>query len=59
MADPINIDSADAVELELIPGIGQKRASLIAAYRDEYGHVLLKTLVSLTKIPVAQWKKIR
>lgn len=34
---PVNINTATAEELQLLPGIGQARAAAIVAYREEHG----------------------
>ena len=36
-ADPININTADAETLELLPNIGETKAAAIVAYREEHG----------------------
>ena len=36
-AEPININEADASELETLPGIGPALAERIVAYREEHG----------------------
>ena len=36
-AEPVNINTADASELERLPGIGPALAARIVAYREEHG----------------------
>ena len=36
-AEPVNINKADAAELERLPGIGPALAARIVAYREEHG----------------------
>ena len=35
--EKINLNTADAYELQRLPGIGEKRAEDIIAYREEHG----------------------
>ena len=35
--EKININTASALDLERLPGIGEKRAQDIVAYREEHG----------------------
>ena len=37
LAAPINLNTADAETLMRLPGIGEKRATAIVAYREEHG----------------------
>ena len=45
---PVNINSADAEELQLLPGIGPVLAKRIIAYRKQYG--MFRSLDSLRNI---------
>lgn len=45
----INVNSADAEELESLPGIGPARAKAIVAYREEHGP--FQSISELTNVP--------
>ena len=42
----ININTADAATLQILPGIGEKRAADIIAYREAHGPFLIPEAVS-------------
>lgn len=44
----LNINSADATQIALLPGVGEKTAENIVAYRTEHGN--FKTIDDLTKV---------
>lgn len=44
--EPININTADAALLQTLPGIGEKRATDIIAYRDANGPFLISEAIS-------------
>lgn len=46
---PLNINTASAVELESLPGIGQTRAKAIVDYRQSKG--AFKTIEEITSVP--------
>ena len=48
MSYPLNINTADAEKLSMIPGIGKSRAEAIVSYRDENG--MFKTAESLAEV---------
>ena len=45
----VNVNSAKAAELELLPGIGRVRARRIVAYREQHGP--FASVAALTKVP--------
>ena len=47
--DTVGINSADAATLELLPGIGPKKAAAIVAYREEKG--AFQSLADLMAVP--------
>lgn len=47
--DKININTADAETLQTLPGIGEKRAADIIAYREEHGP--FRIVEQLTDVP--------
>ncbi len=48
-AEKININTADAALLQTLPGIGEKRAADIIAYREEHGP--FRIVEQLTDVP--------
>lgn len=48
-AAKVNINSAPAEELQTLPGIGEKRAADIVAYREEHGPFRIPE--DLTRVP--------
>lgn len=46
--EKVNINTASAVELEKLKGIGKKKAQLIVEYREQYGS--FKTAEELTDV---------
>ena len=46
--ETINVNTADAYDLQRLPGIGEKRAQDIIAYREEHGP--FRTLDELTEV---------
>lgn len=48
LADTVNINTADAAQLETLDGIGKKKAEAIIAYRTEHGD--FKTLEDLKEV---------
>ncbi len=56
----VNINTASAVELTKLPGIGEKRAADIVAYRNEYGRFTEpEDLLKISGIGPALLEKIR
>jgi competence protein ComEA len=45
----IDLNAADAVELDALPGIGPARARAIVRYREEHGH--FAAVEDLARIP--------
>lgn len=48
LAGKLNVNSADATQLALLPGIGEKTAENIIAYRTQHGN--FKTIDDLTQV---------
>lgn len=59
LAAPINLNTADAETLMRLPGIGEKRAAAIIAYRDAHGPFAsveaLTEISGITQRMVEQW----
>jgi len=48
LSGKLNVNSADAQQLTMLPGIGQKTAESIVAYRTQHGN--FKTVDDLTQV---------
>lgn len=58
--DMVNINTADAAELMTLPGIGEKRAGDIVAYRNEHGSFAAPSdIMQVDGIKEAAYAKIR
>ncbi len=59
-ADPVNLNTADAQELDLLPGIGETLAQRILAYREQNGpFTSLEQLLKVEGIGEKTLEKLR
>jgi competence ComEA-like helix-hairpin-helix protein len=53
---PVNVNTAPAIDLELVIGLLRKESAAVIAYREKHG--AFKEIVDLKKVPGLDYKKI-